>query len=139
MSLPPSPPPLCTSLSVVKAPSLPALCLPLSLQDEAGIPHAFHTRLDEENAWSPLRFPNANAFRDALAADMWAKYVAAGDFVEVVTPFQRAQRVANTNGNSSTTEVPPPTSSNDHPPTENMPASNTSVVDAGTSENPIML
>ena len=68
---------------------------PLNLEQvDARVPDPFNTPLDGENAWSPLRFPNANAFRDALAADMWDKFVAAGEFIEVVTPFQRAQRAA---------------------------------------------
>ena len=69
-------------------------------QVDALVPDPFNSSIEGEIAWSPLQFPNANAFRDALAADMWQKYIAAGEFVEVVTPFQRAQRVGTIGTNA---------------------------------------
>ena len=47
-----------------------------------------------DNLWSPLRSNTLNVWRDAIVEDMWRNYVASSGFVEVVTPFQRAQRRA---------------------------------------------
>ena len=63
----------------------------VSLQTGDMLP-AFPTPDTANDPWWPLHFDNPTAWRDAVAEDMWREYVATGQYVEAVTPYQRAQR-----------------------------------------------
>ena len=70
------------------------------------LPQSFPLPNCEDDPWCPLKFNNPGAWRDAMAEDMWRDYLRGGQFREVVTPFQRAQRRAQQG------EMPTPTAEN---------------------------